>query len=145
MIFVISHNNTLLAIHNLILDDKGDTINMELVIADASGERLKSIPWEENWRSLLGWKDDQHVLLSVDFDRNRNNYSLLEIDPFNDERQRIQLTNIAPGWDEYIKTHAPTAYGLALLLCFWIPHTPCRFILKILKRIQRTIPIVFGI
>ena len=104
--FYVSPNRTLLAIHNIIFDDNGDIINKELVIADANGQRLKSIPWEENWRSLEGWKDDQHVLLDVDFDR--NNYSLLEVDPFNNEQQRIELYNIAPGWDQYIRTHAPT-------------------------------------
>ncbi len=118
MICKVSPNRNFIAIDNILYDDAGNRSGHELVIADASGERLKSIPWEENWRSLLGWKDDQHVLLSVDFDRNRNNYSLLKIDPFNDERQRIELTNIAPGWDQYIKTHAPTGIwpGFASLL-----------------------------
>ncbi|MBN1305942.1 MAG: PD40 domain-containing protein [Anaerolineales bacterium] len=114
--FKVSPNRNFIAIDNILLDDEGRVSGQELVIADASGQRLKSIPWEENWRSLLGWKDDQHVLLSVDFDR--NNYSLLEIDPFNDERQRIELHNIAPGWGEYIKTYAPTGIwpGFASLL-----------------------------
>jgi len=108
--FMISPDKHLVAFNRVIIDANDRITQDELVLADANGQVQIVIPWEEKWLDLLGWTNDQRLLLAYDepittTDGYPAQVSYLVLDPFSGEQQMISpdyphfldLT-IAPGW-----------------------------------------------
>lgn len=88
--FIISPDRTLMAYDSVILDKQDRIIKNDLVIADASGQQLKVIPWEKEWSAMLGWSDNQHLILSQpDEVAVWKPNTLLVLNPFSGERQLL--------------------------------------------------------
>jgi hypothetical protein len=103
--FSLPPNRRLIAIENHIIDNEGHFANTELVIADASGQRMKIIPWDDNWAyHALGWLDEQYVMLAAPGDALESNevFERWVINPFNGEQWKLELLNSTPGWDEFV-------------------------------------------
>ncbi len=63
----------------------------ELVVADASGKRLQTLPWEQDWRILLRWIDNQRLVIGLeDTSGIWRPLPLLVLNPFTNERQHLQ-------------------------------------------------------
>lgn len=70
----------------------GSRVVNELVVADASGKRLQTMPWEEDWRILLRWMDNQHLVIGLeDTSGIWRPLPLLILNPFTNERQYLQV------------------------------------------------------
>ncbi len=93
--FIISPDRKVMAYEKFILDSNGKAIKQELVIAATDGKQQKAIPWEEKWLSMLGWLDNQRLIISYDDPTLKNDgkqktpFAYLVLYPFNNERQVI--------------------------------------------------------
>ena len=91
----VSPDRTLLAYRSAIVDASDNISNEELVISDATGQRLKSIPWEEGWVGIPGWLDNHRLVIrhtGLDSDENQvlKPATLLLLDPFTGKRQVLK-------------------------------------------------------
>jgi WD40-like Beta Propeller Repeat len=99
----VSPDRSLMAI-KFFSDGENNSTVYKLVITDASGQRLKTIPWKNDWGySLLGWVDNQHLFLNVNPDLEKD-FSLWKFNPFTETQEGITLQNTAPGWNDFFKT-----------------------------------------
>ncbi len=92
---VVSPDRTLLAYRSAIVDASDNISNEELVISDATGQRLESIPWEEGWVGIPGWLDNHRLVIrhtGLDSDENQvlKPATLLLLDPFTGQRQVLK-------------------------------------------------------
>ena len=91
--FTISLDNKFVAFSSAIIDAEDKIIKNELIIATADGQRQKTLPWEEKWLTILGWTNDQRLLLSYDEPvlgmdgEQKTPISYLILDPFSGEQQ----------------------------------------------------------
>ncbi len=115
--FATSLDRNLVAYTSAILGTERKIIKVELVIANADGERLKVIPWEKKWMGILGWTVDGRLLLAYDepvLDASGEKQALvsyLVLDPFHDTQQllspeyprlwRPHSFYIIPSWDRW--------------------------------------------
>jgi Tol biopolymer transport system component len=112
---VVSSNRELMAYRTDVFTGSVLWVHDELVIATADGQRQVSLPWEEDWRMILGWTDDQRLLIELDepvFDASGEQVSYISylvLDPRSGERQLLQ-----PDF--------PSALDLAYHL-YWPDHT----------------------
>jgi WD40 repeat protein len=88
------------------LDPESLTLKDNLFITDANGQRLKSIPWEENWFNIVSWADDERLLILLrgpesEVSLQRKPGPLLALDPFSGERRTLH-SDLLPGWDEWL-------------------------------------------
>jgi len=118
---VISSDRTLMADDSITLNQQQDRVlKHELIMADATGRRLKVLPWKDEWQQMLGWLDNQHLLLSLQEHRAAGKpYTLLIFNPFDNQQQRLRpdfskfldipgLTQL-PYWDgQYGVVYDPT-------------------------------------
>lgn len=104
-VFSLSPNRRFIAMENYIRDDEGNFASTELVIADAIGQRLKTIPWDENWAyHALGWLDNQQVVIAAPGDALESNevFERWVINPFSGKQWKLELLNSTPDWDEFV-------------------------------------------
>jgi hypothetical protein len=91
---VVSPNRSLLAYENVIFNSEGKVAKEELVIADATGNRLKTIPWEEEWWQTPIWSDNEHVVINLSLPGEENSdpkpLPMLVLNPFTNERRIIK-------------------------------------------------------
>ena len=91
---VVSPNRSLLAYENVIFNSEGKVTKEELVVADAIGNRLKIIPWEEDWRQTPIWSDNEHVVINLSLPNEENSdqkpLPMLVLNPFTNERRVIK-------------------------------------------------------
>ncbi len=99
---IVSPDRNYIAFDNLIFNPEKD----ELVIASYDGQRLITIPHEKKWGSILGWTNDQRLLLSYDepvIDANGKQKTLnsyLVLDPFRDNSMILRPN--FPNIDDYL-------------------------------------------
>jgi len=106
----ISPDKTLMAYDQGAAIEQGQLVKQNLIITNASGQRVFTIPWEEKWLKLLSWTNDQRLLLAYDepittTDGYPAQVSYLVLDPFSGEQQilypdypHLLDLQIAPGW-----------------------------------------------
>jgi hypothetical protein len=91
----ISPDNKFMAFDNVLSDPGGPITGRELVIATADGQRQEVVMFEEKWLDIVGWTNDQRLLLSVNepviasSDGHRIPISYLILNPFSGERQML--------------------------------------------------------
>ncbi len=66
----------------------------DLLIADATGQELVSLPWEDGWGRILGWLNDEWLVLNLYgldplADAGYHPNYLLALDPFSGERKLL--------------------------------------------------------
>jgi WD40 repeat protein len=91
--FAVSPGRKLMAYSRVVLDASEKVVKDELVIASADGQQQKAIPWEEGWSHIVGWLDDQRVVINL-FKRQENLVQMyatfLVLDPFTGKRQMLR-------------------------------------------------------
>lgn len=102
----ISPDQTLLAYRSTFIDTKSKTVRENLVIADARGQQLKKMVWDEAWIDLVGWKDDQHLIFQLAVTDSEEDKipcpgPWLVLDPFSEE-QWILPHDLLPGWKDWL-------------------------------------------
>lgn len=88
--FKISPNKKRMAFINVTLE-KGIH---ELIIANTNGDREYVLPWKKGWLNILGWSDDQNLILSYDKPTLNDNeeispVSYLIFNPFTGEQKNL--------------------------------------------------------
>ena len=100
----VSPNKKHFAFESVLHDRQNTILRDDLVISVSDGNRLKTIPWMKNWTNILGWLDNEHLLISVPDPKGTQ----LLINPFNAEQEflRPDFLNLAntgkfrlPFWD----------------------------------------------
>ena len=65
-----------------------------MVIADATGKRLKIIPWEEEWLQTPVWSDNEHIVINLSLPGEENSdqkpLPILVLNPFTNEQRIIK-------------------------------------------------------
>jgi hypothetical protein len=91
---VVSPNRSLMAYESVIFNSEGKVTKEELVIADANGNRLKIIPWEEEWFQTPVWSDNEHVVINLSLPHEENSdkrpLPMLVLNPFTNERRILK-------------------------------------------------------
>ncbi len=92
---VVSPDRTLLAYYRVLVDASDKITGEELVVSDATGQRLESIPWEDGWLGPLGWLDNHRLVISLagldpDEGNGQKPSTLLLLDPFTGQRQVLK-------------------------------------------------------
>lgn len=91
---VVSPNKSLMAYESVIFSSEGKVTKEELVIADPTGNRLKTIPWEEEWWQTPVWSDNEHVVINLSPPDEENSdkkpLPMLVLNPFTNERRIIK-------------------------------------------------------
>ena len=64
---IVSPDGKLLAYNSALLDSSGNIEQIDLVIALADGQRLKTIPWSKGWVEIAGWLDNQRLVINNTF------------------------------------------------------------------------------
>ena len=89
-------------------NEEGGISDDYLVIVDAHGKRLKSIPIEDDWSYFVEWIDNNRlsILHTTDLSRSWMSYSRkfesrLVLDPFSGERWTLH-SDLMPGWEEWL-------------------------------------------
>jgi len=71
----------------------GDVTQVDLIIADGNFQTQKSIPWEDQWDSILGWAVDQKVIISLSrAEASPSFVSFVLVDPLNGRQQAIHFS-----------------------------------------------------
>jgi hypothetical protein len=87
----VSPNRRLVSYQSVFLDTEGKVIGEELAIASADGKLLKTIPWEQRWMTLLGWLDNDRLMISYDEPvEGKMPVSFLVLNPSTGERQVLR-------------------------------------------------------
>jgi hypothetical protein len=60
---VVSPDGKLLASISVVTNARGHVVSKQLAIRDVSGQLVKLIPWEPDWYELLGWVENQSVVI----------------------------------------------------------------------------------
>ncbi len=64
--FVVSVDKKNVAFESAIVDSKTNTLQKQLVIASADGQRRATIPWRNEWYGPLGWTADNRLFFLYD-------------------------------------------------------------------------------
>lgn len=113
---IISPNRSLVAYEHVIANTAGKVVKDELIVANATGQPLSVIPWEEGWILTLTWLDNERLVINasgLDPEENDGDKppTLLVLNPFSGERQILKpdfprilnvpatLSAILPFWD----------------------------------------------
>lgn len=93
-----------------------------LVIMASDGEQVRRIRWDDSWRQISGWLDDERLWISRQRGSDGND-SLIVLDPFTGQQQELQgdfpdQSNISPGpgwgWFNRSATIYDSSLGLAI-------------------------------
>lgn len=91
---VASPNRSLIAYESITFNAEGKVTKEELVIADATGSRLKTIPWEEEWWQTPIWSDNEHLAINLSPLQGENSVPkaqpMLVLNPFTNERRILK-------------------------------------------------------
>jgi len=87
---LVSPDKTMLAYRKVLLNTGNKIIQNDLVIANANGQILKTIPVEKKWGGILGWADNQHLFIQSAAsnraeDSGKKPLPMLILNPFNNE------------------------------------------------------------
>ena len=109
---VVSRDKQFLAYKSIISDASNKIIKAELVIVNALGERLKVVPWEEEWLEMPTWLDNERLIISLLLNPEDNSgkkpLSMLVLNPFGGERRILEpefprfldtSSTILPRWE----------------------------------------------
>ncbi len=109
--FFVSPGRNFYAYRYWLLEDlETGKINRKLAISDASGKVLRSIPWEKNWFGLIGWLDNQRLLIELT-SANEDLMTLIKpsrqlvLDAFSGERRYLGLELLPPEWNGELVFH----------------------------------------
>lgn len=91
----VSPHGNWLAYKDVDSDQQGTPDPSQLVVTAADGQPRQIIPWEDSWRFLSTWLDDEHLLLSRERGEGKND-SLIVLNPFTSE-QHLELLPDYPG------------------------------------------------
>ena len=101
-------------------NEEGGISDDYLVIVDAHGKRLNSIPIEDDWSNVVEWIDDVRLLILRTGAWSEVRFLLvpgprLVLDPFSGERW-ILRPDLMPGWEEWLAVmegvpYPPAWYG----------------------------------
>jgi dipeptidyl aminopeptidase/acylaminoacyl peptidase len=88
VVSLVSPDRTLRAYESAILDAQDNIKARNLIIANATGQPMKVVPWEADWLTILGWTDDRRLVLYRAEPGSRLKYdTYLVLDPFSGRRQ----------------------------------------------------------
>jgi hypothetical protein len=88
--YAVSPDKKLMAYISSIIDEQDRIVSQDLVIADANGQRQKTINWQDEWGTILFWHDEEHLVLYLSEIEGRKVNVLLEPAP-------ILVLNIVTG------------------------------------------------
>ena len=102
----ISPNRKYGAYSSAFYDVDGRIVERQLFITDAEGQRLKNIPWEDNWSTAIYWFDDNHLMIgSVTSEEEVEVFwksrSWIILDPFSGEEWLLDPDTIS-GWGDWV-------------------------------------------
>lgn len=87
----VSPNRKLVSYERVSLDTERRVIGKELVVASVDGKVLKTVPWEKRWMTLLGWLDNDRLMISYDEPvAGKMPVSFLALNPFTGESQVLR-------------------------------------------------------
>jgi hypothetical protein len=91
--FIVSPNGELIAYLASTITD-GKVTQLDLIIADGIFRTQISIPWDDQWGSILGWTANQKVIISSSITETSSPsiVSYVLIDPKNGEQQTIHFS-----------------------------------------------------
>jgi hypothetical protein len=112
---VVSPDQTLMAYTSILFDEQENIIKEELVVADANGTRLMSMPWGETWHSIAAWLNESQLVISLILSPEQNSgqkpAALLVLDPFTGEQKLLDADLpgyihesglVVPYWDGWL-------------------------------------------
>lgn len=90
--FAVSANGKLIAYEASTIKD-GEVTQLDLIIANGNFQTQNSIPWDDQWDSILGWTTDQKVIISSSTleSASKPPVSYVLVDPLNGRQQAIHL------------------------------------------------------
>jgi hypothetical protein len=87
-------------------DAEYNLTGQQLFIIDGKGQRLKSIPWNENWTTAISWFDENHLVIELPAVEEEVGVfwkpkSLILFDPFSGEEWFLDPDTL-PGWGDWL-------------------------------------------
>jgi hypothetical protein len=110
---VISPNRELVAYELVTYNSTSKIVKDELVVADAKGQPLSVVPWEEGWIEMPAWLDNERLVINasgLEESADDKPATLLVLNPFSGERQILK-----PDFPRILNVHAT----LSAILPFW--------------------------
>lgn len=113
---IISPNREWVAYEYVTYDTAGNIAKTELMVANAKGQLLSVMPWEEGWIEMPAWLDNERLVinlsgLNLEESAGEKPATMLVLNPFNGERQILK-----PDFPRFL--NAPYATSLPFLP-FW--------------------------
>lgn len=90
--FVLSPDSTQLAY--VAVEAQVASLQKYLVIAEPNGQPLTKIIWEEQWVELIGWLDNEYLVVNLGSEVEWGPAKLLLVQPFTGEKQDISISNL---------------------------------------------------
>lgn len=92
---IVSPNGSFVAYEHVIYDAAGKVVKTELVVANAKGQPLSVMPWEDEWSVMPAWLDNEHVVINAAGLNPKENTgdepdTMLALDPFSGKRQILK-------------------------------------------------------
>jgi hypothetical protein len=112
---IISPNGRLVAYEHVTFNTSGKVVKDELVVANAKGQFLSVMPWEEGWIEMPAWLDNERLIINAsglnpEESAGDKPATMLVLDPFSGERQILK-----PDFPSILNTHST----LSAILPFW--------------------------
>lgn len=112
---IISPNRSLVAYEHVTHNTVGKVVKDELIIANAKGQLLSVMPWEEGWIEMPAWLDNDRLVINpsgLNPEENAGDKpaTLLVLNPFSGERQILK-----PDFPRILNTRST----LSAILPFW--------------------------
>ncbi len=113
---IVSPNRSLVAYEHVTFNTAGKVVKDELVVANAKGQLLSAVPWEEGWIEMPAWLDNERLVINAsglnpEESAGDKPPTMLVLNPFSGEREILKpdfprilntpstLSSILPFWD----------------------------------------------
>ena len=89
--FSVSIDRKVLAYRGIAMNEQGLVTKDELILANAEGQPLKTIPWDKSWQEILGWTNNQELIFhqSTPGETASKSESWLVLNPVNGQRHYL--------------------------------------------------------
>lgn len=64
--FVVSPDQKTVVYDRSVYDEGHKVLSQDLVVAAPDGSEIIKYPWQDEWSSIVGWLDSQHLIISLD-------------------------------------------------------------------------------